>query len=163
MPCQGIPFSAKMPTLSHMSYNTVSVANSSQAGLAWSSQTLGINGPKLKALVPSCNKYVVSVSFVVKEATHDSFTIQGHSPTYLFHILPKMPGGGLCSFKLWRRATRVGSLGLLFSWSEANRGPEPRRPEVVGETGEVAEDSEETELERCVLSMMTVCVVFVWW
>lgn len=95
-------------------------------------------------------------------ATHsqemrDGFTTQGYSSTYLFHILPKMPGGGLCSFKLWRRATRVGSLGRLVSWSDANRGPEPRRPDLVGETGEVAEDSEETELERSVLSMVTEC------
>lgn len=76
---------------------------------------------------------------------------------YLFHILPKRPGGGLCSFKLWRRATRVGSLGRLFSWSEAKRGPEPRRPDLVGDTGEVTEESEETELERSVLSMVAEC------
>ena len=54
-------------------------------------------------------------------------------------------------------------MGLLFSWSEANRGPEPRRPDLVGETGEVAEDSEETELERSVLSMVTESVGVVWW
>lgn len=85
-----------------------------------------------------------------------------HGLTYLFHILPKTPGGGLCSFKLWRRATRVGSLGRLFSWSEAKRGPEPRRPDLVGETGEVTEESEETELERSVLSMVTECTGIVW-
>lgn len=54
-------------------------------------------------------------------------------------------------------------MGRLFSWSEANRGPEPRRPDLVGETGEVAEDSEETELERSVLSMVTECTGIVWW
>lgn len=82
---------------------------------------------------------------------------QYQSLTYLFHIFPKMPGGGLCSFKLWRRAMRAGSLGRLASWSEAKRGPEPRRPDLVGETGEtgeVTDESEETELERSVLSMV---------
>lgn len=74
--------------------------------------------------------------------------------TYLFHIFPMIPGGGLCSFKLWRRATRAGSLDRLASWSEAKRGPEPRRPDLVGETGDVAEESEETELDRSVLSMV---------
>jgi len=51
----------------------------------------------------------------------------------------------------------VGSLGRLFSWREAKRGPEPRRPDLVGETGEVADDSEETELERSDLSMVAEC------
>lgn len=78
--------------------------------------------------------------------------------TYLFHILPKIPGGGLCSFRLWRRATRVGSLGRLVSWSEAKRGPEPRRPDLVGETGDVADESEETELERSFLSILNFCL-----
>lgn len=51
----------------------------------------------------------------------------------------------------------MGSLGRLFSWREAKRGPEPRRPDLVGETGEVADDSEETELERSDLSMVAEC------
>lgn len=43
-----------------------------------------------------------------------------------------------------------GSLGRLFSCSEAKRGPEPRRPEAKKGGGEV-EDVEEVESERVVL------------
>lgn len=54
-------------------------------------------------------------------------------------------------------------MGRLFSCSEAKRGPEPRRPDLVGETGEVTEESEETELERSVLSIVKVCTDIVFW
>lgn len=58
---------------------------------------------------------------------------------------------------------RLGSLGRLFSCRDANSEAEPRRPDLVGETGEVVEESEETELERSVLSMVKVFKALVLW
>lgn len=43
-------------------------------------------------------------------------------------------------------------MGLFASCSDAKRGPEPRRPEiVVGDDGEPTDEAEETESERVVL------------
>lgn len=64
--------------------------------------------------------------------------------------MPRIPGGGLCSCRLLRRATEVGSLGRLCSWREAKR--EARRLlDAVGVMGEVEEAADETEAERSVL------------
>lgn len=67
--------------------------------------------------------------------------------TYVFHILPNMPGAGLCSFKLWRLAMSLGSSRLWASCSDANRVPDPLR--CVGDAGgDAVEATEEMESER---------------
>lgn len=70
-----------------------------------------------------------------------------------------MPGVGLCSCRLWRRAWILGSLGLLFSCREAKRGLEPRRPKIEDDVGEPTEEAEETESERVVLVVESMLMV----
>lgn len=47
------------------------------------------------------------------------------------------------------------SWGRLFSWREAKRGPEARRPERVGERGAALDEAvDETESERSLLLLL---------
>jgi len=81
--------------------------------------------------------------------------------THEFHICPKMPGLGCCSWMLMRRATWAGSSGLrLWSWRPAKRGPRDVEPGVDDMDADRVVlgtlDIESIEPERSVLAVLPV-------